>query len=86
MPLKKQEIYKNWTKFFRAEELSVLMDVCTRCTLTKLLVKMLDGNYTMMLCAVLDKSWKQHPFCQKKKKLQNGHLPSLLTKHPSQVN
>ena len=34
---------------------------CTTWTLTKQLEKKLDGNYTRMLCAILNKSWRQHP-------------------------
>ena len=35
--------------------------VITTWTLTKRLEKKLDGNYTRMLRAVLNKSWRQHP-------------------------
>ena len=34
---------------------------CTTWTLTKRLKKKLDGNYTKMLRAILNKSWRQHP-------------------------
>ena len=34
---------------------------CTTWTLTKRLEKKLDGNYTRMLRAILNKSWRQHP-------------------------
>ena len=34
---------------------------CTTWTLTKRLKKELDGNYTRMLRAILNKSWWQHP-------------------------
>ena len=34
---------------------------CTTWTLTKWLKKKLDGNYTRMLRAILNKSWWQHP-------------------------
>ena len=40
--------------------LSILLYVCTIGTLTKCLEKKLDGNYTMMLHAVLNKSLDQH--------------------------
>ena len=33
----------------------------TTSMLTKPIKKKLDGNYTRMLHAVLNKSWKQHP-------------------------
>ena len=41
--------------------LSILLYGCTTWTLTKLLEKKLDGNYTRMLRAILNKSWRQHP-------------------------
>ena len=47
--------------FFRAAVVSVLLYRCTTCTLTKRLEKKLDGNYTRMLRAILNKSWRQHP-------------------------
>ena len=34
---------------------------CTTWTLTKRLEKKLDGNYTRMLRAILNKSWRQRP-------------------------
>ena len=34
---------------------------CTTWTLTKRLEKKLDGNYTRMLRAILNRSWRQHP-------------------------
>ena len=36
-------------------------DGCTTGTLTKRLEKKLDGNYTRILRAILNKSWQQHP-------------------------
>ena len=45
------------------------MDAPTR-TLTKCLEKKLDSNYTRMLWAILNKSWRQHP----KKHQLYGHL------------
>ena len=45
----------------------------TTWTLTKRLERRLDGNYTRMLRAVLNKSWRQHPT-----RLQlYGHLPPI---------
>ena len=41
--------------------LSILLYGCTTWTLTKRLKKKLDGNYTRMLRAILNKSWRQHP-------------------------
>ena len=47
--------------FFQAAVGSILLYGCTTWTLTKRLEKKLDGNYTRMLRAILDKSWQQHP-------------------------
>ena len=47
--------------FFQAVVVSILLYGCTTWTLTKLLEKKLDGNYTRMLRAILNKSWRQHP-------------------------
>ena len=47
--------------FFQAAVVSILLYGCTTWTLTKRLEKKLDGNYTWMLRAVLNKSWRQHP-------------------------
>ena len=41
--------------------------------LTKRLKKKLDGNYTRMLRAILNKSWRQHPTRQQ----LYGHLPPI---------
>ena len=46
--------------FFQAAVVSILLYGCTTWTLTKRLEKKLDGNYTRMLRAVLNK-WQQHP-------------------------
>ena len=40
---------------------------------TKLLEKKLDGNYTRMLRAILNKSWRQHPTRHQ----LYGHLPTI---------
>ena len=45
--------------FFQAAVVSILLHGCTTWTLTKWLKK-LDGNYTRMLRAILNKSWRQH--------------------------
>ena len=51
----------------------ILLYGCTTWTLTKCMEKKLDGNYTRMLQAILNKSWRQHPT-----KLQlYGHLPPI---------
>ena len=47
--------------FFQAAVVSILLYGCTTWTLTKRLERKLDGNYTRMLRAVLNKSWRQHP-------------------------
>ena len=59
--------------FFQAAVVSILLYGCTTWTLTKRLERRLDGNYTRMLRAVLNKSWRQHPM-----RLQlYGHLPPI---------
>ena len=45
--------------FFQAAVVSILLYGCTTWTLTKRLKK-LDGNYTRMLRAILNKTWWQH--------------------------
>ena len=50
-----------------------LKSVCTTWTLTKRLEKKLDGNYTRMLRAILNKSWQQHPTRHQ----LYGHLPPI---------
>ena len=52
---------------------SILLYGCTTWTLTKRMEKKLDGDYTRMLQAVLNKSWTQHPTKQQ----LYGHLPSI---------
>ena len=47
--------------FFQAAVVSTLLYGCTTWTLTKRLEKKLDGNYTRMLLARLNKSRRQHP-------------------------
>ena len=47
--------------FFQAAVVSILQYGCTTGTLTKRLEKKLDSNYTRMLRAILNKSWRQHP-------------------------
>ena len=59
--------------FFQAAVVSILLYGCTTWTLTKWLEKKLDGNYTRMLRAILNKSWLQHP----KKHQLYGHLPPI---------
>ena len=47
--------------FFQAAVVSILLYGCTTWTLTKWLKKKVDSNYTRMLRAILNKSWRQHP-------------------------
>ena len=61
--------------FFQAAVVSILLYGCTTWTLTKRLEKKLDGNYTRMLRAILNKSWRQHPTKQQ----LYGHLPPITT-------
>ena len=47
--------------FFQAVVVLILLYGCTTWILTKRLKQKLDGNYTRMLRAILNKSWQQHP-------------------------
>ena len=58
--------------FFQAAVVSILLYGSTTWTLTKRLKK-LDGNYTRMLQAILNKSWRQHPTRHQ----LYGHLPPI---------
>ena len=51
----------SWGKLGNSSIISILLYGCTTWTLTKRLEKKLDGNYTRMLRAILNKSWRQHP-------------------------
>ena len=59
--------------FFQAAVTSILLYGCTTWTLRKRLEKKLDGNYTRMLRAILNKSWRQHPTRHQ----LYGHLPPI---------
>ena len=59
--------------FFQAAVTSILLYDCTTWTLTKRREKKLDGNYTRMLRAILNKSWRQHPTRHQ----LYGHLPPI---------
>ena len=59
--------------FFQAVVVSILLYGCTTWTLTKRMQNKLDGNYTRMLRAILNKSWRQHPT----KHQLYGHLPPI---------
>ena len=47
--------------FFQAAVVSILLYGCTTWTPNKRLEKKLDGNYTRILRAILNKSWRQTP-------------------------
>ena len=59
--------------FFQAAVMSILLYGCTTWTLTKRLQKKLDGNYTRILRAIFNKSWRQHPTRHQ----LYGHLPPI---------
>ena len=59
--------------FFPAAVASILLYGCTTWTVTKRLEKKLDGNYTRMLRAILNKSWRQQPTRHQ----LYGHLPPI---------
>ena len=61
------------SSFFQVAVVSILLYGSTTWTLTKRLEKKLDGNYTRMLQAILNKSWRQHPT---KHQLYGHLLPS----------
>ena len=65
---------KNW-EFFQALTMSVLLYNRTTSTLTKCSEKKLDGDYTRMLHALLNKSWKLQP---RKQQLYTHLLPISL--------
>ena len=59
--------------FFQAAVVLILLYGCTTWMLTKRLEKKLHGNYTRMLRAILNKSWRQHPT----KHQLYSHLPPI---------
>ena len=59
---------------YRPAIVSILLYGCTTWTLTKQLEKRLDGNYTRMLQAILNRSWRQH----RTKQQLYGHLPPII--------
>ena len=63
---------KMWRSFFQAAVVSILLYGCATWTLTKRLEK-LDSNYTRMLRAILNKSWRQHLI----RHHLYGHLPPI---------
>ena len=65
--------------FFQAAVVPILLYGCTIWTLTKRLEKNLHDNYTKMLEAILNKSWRQHPT----KHQLYGHLPPITKTIPA---
>ena len=59
--------------FFQAADVLILLYGCTTWTLTIGLEKKLDGNYTRILRAILNKSWREHPTRHQ----LYGHLPPI---------
>ena len=59
--------------FFQTAVVLILLYGCTTWTQTKRLEKKLEGNYTRMLRAILNKSWRQHPTRHQ----LYGHLPPI---------
>ena len=59
--------------FFQAAVVSILLYGCTTWMLTKWLEKKREGNYTRILRAILNKSWRQHPTRHQ----LYGHLPPI---------
>ena len=59
--------------FFQAAVVSIQLYGCTTWTLTRRMENKLDGNYTRMLRAILNESWRQHST----KKQLYGHLPPI---------
>ena len=59
--------------FFQAAVVLILLYRSTTWTQTKWVEKKLDGNYTRMLRAILNNSWRQHPTRHQ----LYGHLPPI---------
>ena len=59
--------------FFQAAVTSILLYGCTTWTLASSPAVLLDGNYTRMLRAILNKFWWQHPTRHQ----LYGHLPPI---------
>ena len=69
----KSDLTNKMKRFFQAAVVSILLYGYSTWTLTKWLEKKLDGNYTRMLRAILNKSWRQHPT----RNQLYGHLPPI---------
>ena len=59
--------------FIQATVVSILLYGCTTWTQTKRLEKKLDGNYTRMVRAIVNTSWRQHLTRHQ----LYGHLPPI---------
>ena len=59
--------------YFQAVVVSILLYGCTTWTVTKHMEKKLDENFTRMLQAILNNSWRQYPT----KQHLYGHLPPI---------
>ena len=71
--IKNKETIPYTHSLFQVAVVSILLYGCTTWTLTKRLEKKLDGNYTRMLRAILNKSWRQHHTSHQ----LYGHLPPI---------
>ena len=60
--------------FFQAVVVSILLYGCSTWTLIKRMEKKLDGDYSRMLWAILNKSWRQHSTKQQ----LYGHLAPIM--------
>ena len=60
-------------RLFQAAVVSILLNGFTTWTLTKCMEKKLDGNFTRILRAILNKSCRQQPTKQQ----LYGHLPPI---------
>ena len=65
--------YKVKWDLFQAVSVSALLYGCPTLTLTKHQEKKLVGKDIRMLCALMNKSWKQHPAKQQ----LYSHLPTI---------
>ena len=74
--IRKSDLTDKMKRSFFQAAVSILLYGRTTWTLTKRLEKKLDGNYTRMLRAILNKSWRQHP---KKHQLYGHRLPITKT-------
>ena len=59
--------------FFQASVVSILLYGCTTWMLTERMERKLIGNYTRILRAILNESWRQHPTKQQ----LYGHQPPI---------